>query len=282
MEIAVLLATFNRKQKTLICLENLFAQKSLHGVNINVFLTDDNSSDGTAQAIAYAYPQVNLLKGSGALFWAGGMRNSWAKALESNPDFYLLLNDDTVINDDCISNLLKYHRVERRSKEAIVIGSTIDLLKQVISYGGHKLRDPKKVSYDNIFSETEYCQCDLANANIMLVPRQIVEKIGILSDKFTHSMADFDYTLRAKKSGFDVVVVPGIQGLCTDDNLNEQGKIKRNFRQRIRFLKSPKGLAYTEYMGFINTHFPSHKTAVLFKLWFRTIFPEFWQKLKKV
>lgn len=280
MEIAILLATFNRKEKTLSCLDSLFKQVINKRINLSVFLTDDNSSDGTPVAVQRFYPSVNVFKGTGSLFWAGGMRNSWTHAIKSAPDYYLLINDDTLLYPECISKLLKFY--ELNVNAGIVVGSTVDLVKNKISYGGHKLFHQDKVPCFNVFSESDYIECDMANANIMMVPKNVVEKIGILSSDFTHSIADFDYTLRAKKAGIITTVVPGVLGSCVDDNLSDEASARRNLKQRIAHLKSPKGLAYNEYMGFISTHFPSHKTAVFLKIWTKTLFPFLWQKIKKI
>ena len=281
MNIAVLLATFNRKEKTLLCMERLSAQQLPDGVQLQVFLTDDNSSDGTREALAIAYPEVKVFKGSGNLFWAGGMRNSWTMAQTTNPDYYLLLNDDTVLVDDCISRLLKYYKLPTAGTADITIGSTIDSKTLKVSYGGHKLYNKNSVTHYSVSSDTDYLECDLANANIMLVPRETVRRIGILSDAFTHSIADFDYTLRAGQAGIKVIVVPGILGDCTDDNLVAAKQKPPGLQQRLKHLRSPKGLAYQEYMGFIRTHFPKHVPIVFTKIWLKTLFPVLWQKLKK-
>ncbi len=115
----------------------------------------------------------------------------------------------------------------------------------------------------------------------MMVPREVVKKIGILSADYTHSIADFDYTLRAKKAGFNVVVAPGILGHCTDDHGNNWKSSGVSLKDRIRYLKSPKGLAYKEYLHFIKLHFPSHLPVAFFKLWLKTLFPVVWDKFKR-
>jgi GT2 family glycosyltransferase len=203
MEIAVLLATFNRKEKTLTCLERLSAQVLPEGVRLQVFLTDDNSTDGTREAVNAHYPNVNVFKGSGSLFWAGGMRNSWSLALASEPDYYLLLNDDTILRADCIVSLLKYYETPGAGLANITIGSTMDAETKKVSYGGHKLYNKGSVTHYSVSSDTDYVECDLANANIMMVPRETVKRIGILSSNFTHSIADFDYTLRTGRNESD-------------------------------------------------------------------------------
>lgn len=280
IRIAVLLAVFNRKEKTITCLRSLWNQNLPNDVSFDVYLTDDNSTDGTSIAVLEEFPDVKLLKGSGLLFWAGGMRNSWREALKGDYDYYLLLNDDTFLNQHTLSRLVDCSLETQNNGRSICIGSTADRDKELISYGGHRLVSPKKVKYESVYSETAAVECDLANANIMLVPKKIVDTIGILSDNYTHSIADFDYTLRAKKAGFKNVVLPGVAGYCVDDHGNNWRSAKVPLRDRINYLKSPKGLAYSEYMHFIKEHFPSHVPEAFVKLWMKTLFPGIWDKFK--
>jgi GT2 family glycosyltransferase len=72
--IAVLLTCYNRKQKTLGCLRSLLGQPQGFNSRLTVYLLDDASTDGTANAIAEEFPQVRLLEGDGNYYWNGGMR----------------------------------------------------------------------------------------------------------------------------------------------------------------------------------------------------------------
>ena len=283
MTIAVLLTTFNRKQKTLACLQSLERQQLPDDVTLKIFLTDDASADGTADAVKNAFPNVNVYHGSGSLFWAGGMRNTWREALASNADYYLLLNDDTLLTDNAVAALLQCSNYvkSKGSKPAICVGSTADDETGKISYGGRKLTDKNSWGEGSfVFSETEYVNCDVANANILLVPAEIVKQLGILSEKFTHGLADYDYTLKVKKAGFGLVVAPGFLGTCIDDHGNNWKSANTTLKERIAYLKSPKGLAYKEYLGFIKEHFPKSYPAAFFKLWLKTLFPFIWDNFK--
>lgn len=278
MKIAVLLATFNRKEKTISCLKNLYDQLLPENAELSVFLTDDASSDGTTDAVKQNFPEINIFNGSGSLFWAGGMRLAWNEAKKYNPDVYLLLNDDTILSTNALYRLLSYS-VKNQSGEAIYVGSTADRSGK-ISYGGHRLYSKNKVQCFNVYSESELLECDLANANIMLVPKRIVDEIGILSDSYTHSIADFDYTLTANKAGFKTIIIPGISGYCVDDHGNNWKSSHVSLKDRIKYLKSPKGLAYHEYLYFIKRHFPRHLPVAFTKLWLKTLFPVLWEKFK--
>ncbi|RYY08063.1 MAG: glycosyltransferase family 2 protein [Sphingobacteriaceae bacterium] len=283
MTIAVLLTTFNRKEKTLACLQCIYQQQLPEDVLLDVFLTDDNSSDGTADAVKKQFPQVNIYHGNGSLFWAGGMRKTWQYAVNTQPNFYLLLNDDTLLVDTAISTLLKCSIDTRRKndKAAICVGSTADNETGKISYGGKNLVDKNSWGKEVfVFSETDYVDCDFANANILFVPAKIVGNIGILSTAFTHGLADYDYTLKAKKAGYGLVVAPGFLGTCIDDHGNNWKSANTTLKERLAYLKSPKGLAYHEFLGFIKEHFPKSYPAVFTKLWLKTLFPVIWDKFK--
>ncbi|MEJ7913678.1 MAG: glycosyltransferase family 2 protein, partial [Chitinophagaceae bacterium] len=252
-KIAVLLTTFNRINKTLSCLKSLRDQQLPEGVQLDIFLTDDASADGTADAVKRDFPSAHVFHGTGSLYWAGGMRETWKQAKLHTPDYYLLVNDDTLLNTDAVAVLLK--STTARPPD-ICIGSTRDDASGEISYGGWNVSAPNRWKSERIHSTTQYMECDFGNANIMLVSKEVVERIGILSDHFTHSLADYDYTLRAKKAGFIVRVAPGFLGNCIDDHGNNWKSANTTLKERVQYLKSPKGLAYKEYLRFIKDHFP--------------------------
>ncbi|MDQ6814434.1 MAG: glycosyltransferase family 2 protein, partial [Bacteroidota bacterium] len=163
----------------------------------------------------------------------------------------------------------------------ICVGSTLDESTGKTSYGGSKLMSKKFWKSNMMEAPPEITKCDFANANIMLVPKEIVKEIGVLSAAYTHSLADYDYSLKAKKSGFAVVVAPGFLGSCVDDHGNNWKSSTVSLKDRIAYLKSPKGLAYSEYLSFIKTHFPNSYPLEFCKLWLKTFFPFMWDMYKK-
>jgi GT2 family glycosyltransferase len=284
MKIAVLLTCFNRKEKTLKCLENLFGQNSSKKLEFQVFLTDDNSRDGTDMAVREKFPEVNVSKGNGSFYWAGGMRNAWSMALNSGIDFdyFFLLNDDTNIFDDTLQKLVESNQsMELKTQISnITIGTTTDIKSGKFTYGGFKLYSPNKLKHILVNSDSQELECDLGCANIMFVPKEITQLIGILSEKYIHGIADFDYTLRAKRAGFNVWVAPGILGNCNYDQVRNWKSMDSKLSERIEFLYSPKGLQYREYMFFLKTHFPKEILPMFIKFWVKTLFPWVYDRFK--
>ncbi len=180
----------------------------------------------------------------------------------------MLVNYDTILKKIAIKNLFKIFItvLQQHSKLSICVGSTKESITGITSYGGRKLFSPERVKNYIIQDNETFAECDLDNANIMLVPREISQQIGMLSSSYTHGIADYDYTLTAKKNGFPVVVAPGTLGFCEDDHGKSWKSQSTSLKDRIKYLYSHKGLAYKEYLYFIKTHFPSHYYEVVSKL----------------
>lgn len=282
--IAVLITCFNRKEKTLNCIECLNNQVNIEHVKLKIFVIDGGSNDGTVEAIHKTYPQVTIEIGEG-LYWAGGMRLAWETAIKEKLfNYYLLINDDTVVFSDTVFELLKADRYSLKEKNTsgVYIGSTYDSITKKHSYGGKKLKSWGNLSaVDIIPNGANYKICDLGNANIMMVSSKAYDVLGILCKRYTHSIADYDYTLSAVKNEIPVWVLPNYQGECTNDNGENFLTNKSSIKQRISHLYSPKGNSYHEYMYFIKKFFPNYQFVAFLKLWGRVFIPSLWTKFKK-
>lgn len=278
-KIAVLLTCYNRKKKTIACLKSLFEAHKFYSKNleINVYLTDDASTDGTSGAIRNKYPQVNILKGTGSLFWAGGMRNSWDEALKHEYDGFLLLNDDTFLSNNVFEDISKteLYSLKKYNKKGIYIGSTKNRSTCKLTYGGAILTNKLLLKYEKLIPKNEPQPCVLGNANIMYVPTEVVNKIGVLYNKYQHGVADYDYTLTAKKKNIPVLITPNFCGLCENDNKNKYDTFNHlSFKKRIKFLYSPTGLAFKDNLLFMRRNFYCRLPFVFLTGWLKVIFPK--------
>lgn len=283
IQLAILLTSHNRKTKTLSCLKSIQNQEGIENIGYTIYLVDDNSSDGTYESVVSEFPQVNIIKGSGDLFWAGGMRKAWRSAIDTGKQFhyFLLLNDDTFLFKDALKNL--FSDITNYKKEnSIVIGSTQNEKTGEFSYGGRLLKNNYNSSWKIIKPNGVSPQlCHLGNANIMLVPQEVVNRIGILSDVYTHSIADYDYTMKAWKAKISTYICSHYSGYCADDHGVNWKSSEHSLRERIEYLYSHKGLSYREYLIYIRRYFPLYLPQAWFLLWAKTFFPIFWESRRK-
>jgi GT2 family glycosyltransferase len=278
--IAVLMTCHNRINLTLDCLKCLYIayEKSKLKFNLDVYLTDDGSNDGTSEAIAISFPNVKLLKGNGDLFWAGGMRNSWNAALQNDYDGYLLLNDDTNVFEDLFIELQLAFQYcfNNFNKNGILIGSTEDKDTGERTYGGSVFINKIKGTFKKLTPNSKYQNCELGNANIMYVHKDVVAKIGIISEVYKHGVADYDYTLRAIKENNPVIIMPKYEGFCSGHlvDKNEIFLKKKTIKDRIKYLNSPTGLAFADTLHFQKKFFPIRFLFVFVSGYFKVFFPK--------
>ncbi len=286
MRVAALLTCYNRKDATLACLDALAGQKLLEEVDVEVFLVDDGSTDGTGDVVREAFPDVKVLDGDGNLYWAGGTRVAFEEAMKGDYDYYLWLNDDTTLAPRSVRTLLDTAEVvrSREGHDIIVVGSTRDPETGERSYGGEAQTNPADPRRRRqVVPSAEPQQCVTFNGNCVLIPRSIADAVGNISFDFTHYLGDTDYGLRAAAKGFSSWVAPGFVGTCSSNpNSNQWASPELPLRERWRLLHSPKGFPPREWLIFTRRHAGVRWVPAMLRLYLRVLCPRLWRTLKQL
>src|SRR5690606_18943163 len=104
--IAVVTPVHNRREITLQCLRSLSRIDS-DGLDVSVYIVDDGSTDGTAEAIASEFPGVNIVPGDGNLWFTEGTNVGVREAMKTSPDFVLMMNDDQVFDPGFLQSMVR-------------------------------------------------------------------------------------------------------------------------------------------------------------------------------
>ncbi|MGB9079132.1 MAG: glycosyltransferase family 2 protein [Terracidiphilus sp.] len=257
--IAILLTCFNRRALTLQCLAALSAQRGVGDIERSIFLVDDGSADGTAEAVRARFPSVRVLYGDGTLFWNGGMRRAFAAALQEDFDDYVLLNDDTILCPDALRRLIICAQEGMDAgKPAIVAGSIGSPASQRVIYGGFAKYSARLAMSFKLVTTVHAAalECDTMNGNWVLIPSAIAKTVGNLEPRFRHQFGDLDYGLRARRAGFGMVLAPGLFGTCRENPVQGTWRDRAaTFTKRWKHLLSPKGVPPREWLLFTWRHY---------------------------
>ncbi|WP_303187543.1 glycosyltransferase family 2 protein [Phocaeicola coprocola] len=269
--IAVLLTVFNRKDKTLKCLEQLYNQLPLREYQVDIYLTNDGCTDGTPEAINQKYPQIHIIQGTGNLFWNRGMYLAWQEAAKNDYDFYLWLNDDTLLLPNAINTLL--NESQSKKNQAIIIAPNRALKEAKVTYSGYNKQG-------KIVPNGSLQPCDTFNGNCVLIPKFVFQILGNLDWRFRHAIGDLDYGYRAKKAGIKMYVSSDYLGVCDNNpQLPAWARKEVPIMKRIKNLYSP--LGYAEPLPFF--HFERRNFGLItaikhfVSIHIRVLFPQLWK-----
>jgi GT2 family glycosyltransferase len=255
-DIAVLSACHNRRELTLSCLRLLYQQQVPAGYRMRVLLVDDGSSDGTSDAVEKEFPQVTLIRGDGSNFFFHSLYLAWNAARPA--DFYLWLNDDTDLRPGALQTLVDVYEASADPR-TIVVGGCCDPHTGKSCTGG--IRRYGWYDSEVMTPNGDVQMCDTMNGNIVLVPRQAEEAIGMLNDRFTHMFGDADYGLRARKAGIPVLLAPRHLGATELNSLKGTTlDLNLGLRQRWKGLMGPKGhRPPRQWWTYVRAHAPRPK-----------------------
>ena len=273
--LAVIITVYNRKDKTIKCLQDIYGQKKDANTNIYVYITDGGSTDGTVELIHQNFPQVDVAVVEG-VFWNRGMFHSWNRATSKQAyNYYLWLNDDVKLYDNCIQELIDAS--EAKDDQSIIIGATVDsLTKSKMTYGG---RIEGKGIPD---LRGELTEVDYFNGNIVLIPTAVYDKLGNLDYYFTHSKGDFDYGQRAKRAGIRMYQVGSALGECDEHpRIDKWCDPEVPLWDRLKMLYRPNGMPPHETFHLERKENLCVATIHYFTVHIRCLMPWIWTKWKK-
>lgn len=268
--ITVIMTCFNRKEYTIRCI-NTLNEAASDDMRFKYVVVDDNSTDGTKAAVEKAASDNNLdaavLKGTGSLFYSGGMRKGieWAKSDCFGSDFFMLVNDDVRFDSAAVARMIAGQCRGGRDKSSdgkgtVLVGATADEAGKY-SYGGIKY--VRGINYRAVRPEDADRSCDTFNANCVLIPGNIFMEAPNMDAVYNHSLGDFDYGLALKRMGAPIEVYKEYIGICNKNNLaGTWNDTSLSRKERFRRKESIKGLPRREWYHFLKKNF-GVKTALI-------------------
>ena len=275
-QVAVLMTCHNRRALTLRCLESLRAQQG--DAEIALFLVDDGSSDGTADAVREVWPAAHVIPGDGSLFWNGGMRLAWETAAQAGSfDHTLWLNDDVVLEPGALERLLREAAVLADADGAVILaGSTRSPGTHEVSYGGQHRPNPQRPLRLTVAPPgSAPIAVESVSGNIVLVSAAAFARLGNLSPAFVHIFGDLDYGLRARAAGIPIYAGSGFFGECEGPDITGTSldpRLSRRGRMALRWREERK-LHARDWRTFVARHGRAGPLGFVYSLtpWWRIL-----------
>lgn len=221
--ISVCIVSLNAREYLRDCLHSL--QKNSTGLELEIIVVDNASTDRTQGMLATEFPQVILIQNPANLGFTRPTNQAMRRGTGS---YFLWLNPDTVVHQDAIHRMAAFMEAH---PEAGICGPKIlnrDGTLQAacrrgvarpwntISYFlGLHLLFPKSRRFGgyllNYLDENETAEVDGVSGSCMLVRRTMAEQIGYLDERYFAYQEDADFCFQAKKAGWKVYYFPEAQ-----------------------------------------------------------------------
>lgn len=204
--VGIVVLNWNGLEDTLECIDSLVRSDY---PNFHVIVVDNGSTDGSPEGILDRHPGVHLIRNGRNLGFAGGNNVGIRAARETGADWVWLLNNDTIVETNTLSQLVS-SSVE--STEIALASPVIRFYdeRETIQFCGSYIDWKKKriVLMKNIPSDIDENTPVCLWGTALLINGSSIDKIGLLNEKYFAYHEDEEYSMRAIRAGFRNIVVP--------------------------------------------------------------------------
>jgi hypothetical protein len=202
MRLVAVIVSWNGREDTLAALE------SLRG--IETVVVDNGSVDGSADAVATAFPDVELIRAGVNLGYAAGNNVGIRRALELGADWVLLVNNDATVEAGVAEALAA--AAAARPDAGVLACKVLFSDSDRIWYGGAAfdayLGRSRHERYGKLDEPGALRDTGRATGAGMAVSRAAIATVGLLDEELFAYAEDLDWCLRIRSAGFAVVYVP--------------------------------------------------------------------------
>jgi GT2 family glycosyltransferase len=212
--VAIITINYNLSSETIPCVESIL--KSDYS-EYKIFLVDNGSKADDYSTLLKAFSEntrVEICRIEQNCGYVGGVNYGIENAKAINPDYFMIMNNDTIIHFKAIDELVS--AAQRHGNKAIVSGKVYyfdqpDVIQHTgVIFTNHKYlrthypgRNEKDVGQFD--KEVER---DSLDDVFWLVPSRIIEDVGHYCNYFFLYAEQGDFALRARRKGYKLIFTP--------------------------------------------------------------------------
>jgi GT2 family glycosyltransferase len=256
VDLSIVIVNWNGRDLLEDCLSSIYARTYRH--TIEIIIVDNASTDGSVEMLRGKYPDIRLIVNAENL---GFNKANNIGIRQSTGSYILLLNNDTIIEDDAFDRMLDFMEAH---PDAGAMGPRVlnaDKTFQLQCRRGHLYPGPMvcyMLGLHKIFPKNRlfghYVQSyidpdhthevDVISGCCFLFRREILDEVGLMDEQFFFYGDDCDYSLRIWQAGWKIYYVHDISIIhLKGSSVNRQ---KKDFHLDNLF---------SSYLLYYNKHF---------------------------
>jgi len=275
LELSIVIVNWNTREPLQNCLYSIYNKPS--GVNFEVIVVDNASSDDSLEMVEKKFTSVKIVKNEENLGFAKANNQAIKKA---KGKYILLLNPDTIILNSALDKMVEFmeqhldagavgcklldvNGVAQRSwcgfptlfKEFSHVAMLDNLLDRERVKGlGRILSKISRRNFARYIDQSAAVEVDTVIGACLMVRREVIDRIGLLDEKFFMYIEEGDWCYRMKKQGWKVYFFPGasivhLGGESTKQVIDKM--LLSRYKSLFHFFRKHYGILYFYVLKYI-------------------------------
>jgi GT2 family glycosyltransferase len=210
-KVIVAILNYNLWEDTIECVASF---QGITYPTYEILIADNGSSDGSYEILKQNLPQCEVRSTGANLGYTGGVNACLRFALEKDPSYVLILNNDTVVTNDFLDHLVQ--ALEDSPNAAAACGTIYchHDPERVWFAGGHMIpwRGLAVHEHEGEIMKREALgeprETDFLNGCMVLFRASALETVGYEDERFFMVLDDIELSARVRRMGLLLLYVP--------------------------------------------------------------------------
>ena len=211
MKLSVVIVNYNVRYYLTACLDSV--AKALEGIESEVFVVDNNSTDDSVEVVSRDYSWVHLINNKENVGFSKANNNAIRQSLG---EYVLLLNPDTIVEQDTLRNVIAFMDQHPEAGAAGVKMHNADCIVAPESrraiptpwVAACKMLGFTKRYYMSHLSWDEPGQIQVISGAFFMIRHKALDQVGLLDEDFFMYGEDIDLSYRLLKGGWQNWYLP--------------------------------------------------------------------------
>ena len=191
-------------------------KRAIQNIDAEIWVVDNNSVDGSCAMLKEKFPEVHLIENKDNVGFSKANNQAIRK---SNSEYVLLLNPDTIVEDDTFTKVLDF--MDKKPEAGGLGVKMIDGKGNFLPESKRALPTPivsfyKIFGFSSLFPKSKIFskyhlgyldknkihQIEVLSGAFMLMRKKALDKVGLLDEDFFMYGEDIDLSYRIEKGGY--------------------------------------------------------------------------------
>ena len=219
MDVSIIFVNYKTKDLTINAIKSVF--EKTQGIDFEIFVVDNNSQDGSIEAIEKEFPNINIIK-SPVNAGFGAANNIAIK--QAKGKYILCLNTDTLLINNAIKIMYDFMEKVENQKVAVcgsvlfnkdltlgICGGNFPNITEIFwKFGLRNILKKQYLKYKLTLTANEIdkqSNIDYVTGADILFRKSVLDEVGLFDEKFFMYFEETDLCKRIRDKGYDIKLV---------------------------------------------------------------------------